>query len=91
MRLGARDAPSSAEHRTYWAASPAAHVSPDDPPFLLMHGTADDRVAHSQSERFLALLETVGIEAELVMIEGGGHGASFSRRYPTLRTIWGRW
>ena len=77
MRLGARDAPSSAEHRTYWAASPAAHVSPDDPPFLLMHGTADDRVPHSQSERFLALLETVAIEAELVMIEGGGHGASF--------------
>lgn len=77
MRLGARDAPSSMEHRTYWAASPAAHVSPDDPPFLLMHGTADDRVPHRQSQKFLALLETVGIEAELVLIEGGGHGASF--------------
>ena len=77
MRLGARDAPSSIEFRTYWAASPAAHVSPDDPPFLLMHGTADDRVPHVQSEKFLALLETVGIEADLVLIEGGGHGASF--------------
>ena len=77
MRLGARDGPSSKEHRTYWAASPAAHVSPDDPPFLLMHGTADDRVPHSQSEKFLAQLETIGIEAELVLIEGGGHGASF--------------
>lgn len=77
MRLGARDTPSSTEHRTYWAASPAAHVSPDDPPFLLMHGTADDRVPHVQSEKFLALLETVGIEAELTLIEGGGHGASF--------------
>lgn len=77
MRLGARDAPSSIEFRTYWAASPAAHVSPDDPPFLLMHGTADDRVPHAQSEKFRALLETVGIEADLVLIEGGGHGASF--------------
>ncbi|MXY70551.1 MAG: alpha/beta hydrolase [Acidobacteriia bacterium] len=77
MRLGARDAPSTKEHRTYWAASPAAHVSPDDPPFLLMHGTADDRVPHGQSEEFLARLETIGIEAELVLIEGGGHGASF--------------
>ena len=77
MRLGARDAPFSMEFRTYWAASPAAHVSPDDPPFLLMHGTADERVPHVQSEKFLALLETVGIEADLVLIEGGGHGASF--------------
>ena len=77
MRLGARDAPSSTEHRTYWAASPAAHVSPDDPPFLLMHGTADERVPHGQSEQFLALLEAVGIEADLVLVEGGGHGASF--------------
>lgn len=77
MRLGARDTPSSMEHRTYWAASPAAHVSPDDPPFLLMHGTADERVPHGQSEKFLALLEAVGIEADLVLVEGGGHGASF--------------
>ena len=77
LRLGARDAPSSMEHRAYWAASPAAHVSPDDPPFLLMHGTADERVPHGQAEKFLALLETVGIEADLVLIEGGGHGASF--------------
>lgn len=77
MRLRERSAPSSIEFRTYWAASPAAHVSPDDPPFLLMHGTADDRVPHVQAEQFLALLEAVGIEAELILIEGGGHGASF--------------
>ena len=77
MRLGARDAPSSLEHRRYWAASPAAHVSPDDPPFLLIHGTADVRVPHEQSEMFRARLEADGIEAKLITVEGGGHGPSF--------------
>ena len=77
MRLGARDAPSSKEHRTYWAASPAAHVSPDDPPFLLIHGTADERVSHQQSERFQARLAADGIPAELIKVDGGGHGPSF--------------
>ena len=28
----------SAEHRTYVEASPISFVTPDDPPFLLMHG-----------------------------------------------------
>lgn len=77
MRLGRRDPPSSPEHRAYWNASPAAYVSPDDPPFLLMHGTADDRVPHTQAEAFAGRLRADGVEAELLIIEGGGHGATF--------------
>ena len=77
MRLGRRDSPATLEHRTYWEASPAAHVSPDDPPFLLLHGTADDRVPYARSEEFAARLEADGVKAELLRIEGGGHGASF--------------
>ena len=61
----------------FGGASPAAHVSPDDPPFLMIHGTADDRVPHARSQEFLARLEADGIEAELVTIQGGGHGAAF--------------
>ena len=77
MRLGPRDYPASIAYRIYRDASPAAHVSPDDPPFLLIHGTADDRVPHARSQEFLARLEADGIEAELVTIQGGGHGAAF--------------
>ena len=77
MRLGSRDAPTSAEYRTHWRASPASHVSPDDPPFLLMHGTADDRVPHARSVEFQARLAADGIKADLLTIEGGGHGPSF--------------
>ena len=77
MRLRSRDSPSSKEFQTHWQASPAAHVSPDDPPFLLIHGTADDRVPHAHSEEFLARLLADGVHAELLTIPGGGHGASF--------------
>ena len=77
LRLHRWDTPSSPEYRRYWEASPAAHVSPDDPPFLLIHGTADERVPYERSEEFLARLQADGIEAELVTVRGGGHGASF--------------
>ena len=77
MRLGERDGPGTLEHRTYRKASPSAYVSPDDPPFLLLHGTADDRVPYEQSENFAARLAADGVGAELVRIEGGGHGPSF--------------
>ncbi len=77
MRLGQRDPPTSHEHQTYWEASPAKHVSPDDPPFLLMHGTADDRVPYARSEEFAARLAADGVPAELVIVPGGGHGPTF--------------
>ena len=77
MRLGQRDGPGTQEYRTYRKASPSAYVSPDDPPFLLLHGTADDRVPYAQSENFAARLAADGVGAELVRIEGGGHGPSF--------------
>ena len=77
LRLGQRDSPATLEHRTYWEASPAAYVSPDDPPFLLMHGTADDRVPYARSKEFAARLRADGIKAELLKIEGGGHGPTY--------------
>lgn len=77
MRLGQRDAPGTIEYRTYRAASPATHVSPDDPPFLLVHGTLDERVPFSQSENFRDRLVAERVPAELIPVDGGGHGPSF--------------
>ena len=77
MRLGQRNTPETIEHRTYWEASPAAHVSPDDPPFLLVHGTADDRVPYARSEEFAARLRADGVKADLLTIRNGGHGPTF--------------
>ncbi len=76
-RLHVRDTPGAPEFERHWQASPAAHVSPDDAPFFLIHGDADDRVPYQRSVEFQAMLEQVGVEAKLMRIRGGGHGASF--------------
>jgi len=55
-------------------ASPIAHVSPDDPPFMLVHGTLDPVVPFEQSVSMEHALQTAGVEVELVPIEGAGHG-----------------
>jgi len=54
--------------------SPIEHVAPGLPPFLLVHGTADTIVPYDQSERMLKKLQAAGVPAQLVTVEGGGHG-----------------
>ncbi len=55
-------------------ANPIAYVSPDDPPFLIMHGSRDAAVPFNQSELLEAALKKVGVESTLVKLEGAGHG-----------------
>jgi acetyl esterase/lipase len=55
-------------------ASPITYVSPDDPPFLLVHGTRDTTVPFEQAELFRDALRKAGVHVILVPIEGGGHG-----------------
>jgi acetyl esterase/lipase len=54
--------------------SPVTHVSRDDPPFLIVHGTNDQIVPYNQSQRLRDALREAGVEVALVSIEGGGHG-----------------
>jgi acetyl esterase/lipase len=61
------------EGQTLADASPITHVTPDAPPFLLIHGTADWLVPYGQSEQLAAAMASVGARAELVPIEGAGH------------------
>lgn len=55
-------------------ASPATHVRPGLPPFLLLHGNKDERVPYDQSVNFFAKLKAAGVPAEFITIENGGHG-----------------
>ncbi|MEA3400894.1 MAG: alpha/beta hydrolase [Armatimonadota bacterium] len=55
-------------------ASPVTHISPDDPPVLVMHGTEDRTVPYSQAQILAQRLEEAGVPLELITIEGGGHG-----------------
>ena len=53
--------------------SPARLVTPQAPPFLLIHGDADPVVPLQQSEVMLAALKKAGVPAELIVKPGGGH------------------
>jgi len=55
-------------------ASPITYVTPEDPPFLIIHGDADKLVPLAQSQSLLAALQAVGVPAELVVVTNAGHG-----------------
>jgi acetyl esterase/lipase len=54
--------------------SPITHVTPDDPPALIIHGDADKLVPLQQSELLKAKLEEVGVDTKLIVKRGAGHG-----------------
>ena len=56
------------------AASPVSYVSPQTPPFLILHGDSDRLVPVEQSRELYALLEENGVDATLVELEGTDHG-----------------
>jgi dipeptidyl aminopeptidase/acylaminoacyl peptidase len=56
------------------AASPLTYVSQNGPPFLILHGTADCSVPHSQSQRLYDALRAAGVKADLHLLPGVGHG-----------------
>jgi len=58
----------------YELASPLTHVTADDPPTLIFHGTIDRIVPIHQSEMLVARLEEEGIAHEYDPIEGWPHG-----------------
>ncbi|NMC20166.1 MAG: alpha/beta hydrolase [Thermogutta sp.] len=55
-------------------ASPITFVTPDDAPFLIVHGTNDPLVPHPQSVEFRDALRKAGVPVALLTVEGGGHG-----------------
>ena len=67
------------------AISPIYHVSSDAPPTLLIHGNADRLVPIQQSISMIDKLREAGVEAELLIKEGGGHGwPNISEQVPFL-------
>lgn len=62
--------------------SPLTHVSPDDPPFMLVHGDRDRLVPLSQSVALQEALLRADVPVELVVVSGAGHG--FGRPKPDL-------
>jgi acetyl esterase/lipase len=55
-------------------ASPLYWVTPNAAPTLCIHGTEDKYVAHEQAVWLIDKLKAAGVEAELLTLEGAGHG-----------------
>jgi acetyl esterase/lipase len=55
-------------------ASPLNWVTPNAAPTLCIHGTEDKYVAHEQAVWMVERLKSCGVEAELLTLEGAGHG-----------------
>jgi acetyl esterase/lipase len=58
----------------YRAASPVSWIDARDPPFLLLHGTADPIVEFEQSRCLDQALDEAGVPALLLAAQGAGHG-----------------
>jgi acetyl esterase len=54
--------------------APIAGVHSGMPPFLCIHGTADDQVNFEQTSAFCSAIKAKGSNCEIIKIEGGGHG-----------------
>jgi acetyl esterase/lipase len=69
----------------YRQASPVTHATSDDPPMLLLHGTADTTVPVAQSEQLAAALKKAGIQHELIIVEGAPHSFHLEPKQRDLR------
>ncbi|HVG10757.1 MAG TPA: Calx-beta domain-containing protein [Thermoanaerobaculia bacterium] len=57
-------------------ANAGTFASPDDPPFLVMHGTIDDLVPFNQSELLVDALRRNGVRVTWVPVPNVGHGGT---------------
>lgn len=62
------------KHDLHIQASPLYWVTPNAAPTLCIHGTEDKYVAHEQAVWLVDKLKAATVEAELLTLEGAGHG-----------------
>jgi acetyl esterase/lipase len=55
-------------------ASPTTYITPDDPPFLIMHGDMDNVVPFTQSQVLHERLMAGGVSSTYIQVHNGGHG-----------------
>lgn len=71
----------------YRAADPRNHVDKNDPPLLILHGTADTTVDVADSEALAAALKTAGAPHELVIIPDARHSFHLQPKQRDLRPL----
>jgi acetyl esterase/lipase len=72
----------------YQSSSPVNFVNAQNPPTLLLHGTADPIVPIAQSTALKARLETSGVSVKMVTYQNAGHGdwddPTFAKAYAEI-------
>lgn len=66
--------------------SPITYASADDPPTLLLHGTADVTVPMEHPVRLDARLRELGVDSTLIKLEGAGHGLGLGKSGSPVRS-----
>ncbi len=67
------------------SASPIKQLSKDDPPMLILHGTADKTTPVDQSVRFHEAAKKISVQSELIIVEGAPHSFHLQPRQRDLR------
>jgi acetyl esterase/lipase len=65
-------------------ANPVAYVTPEAPPFLVVHGDRDPLVPYHQSTLLVAALQAAGVPVTFYTVAGAGHGNFSDPQIPTL-------
>ncbi len=71
----------------YREASPTHYADQNDPPLLILHGTADKTVALKQSELLAAALKKAGTVHELVVVPDAPHTFHLQPKQRDLRPL----
>jgi acetyl esterase/lipase len=71
----------------YAQFSVTSYLDKDDPPFLILHGTADKTVPVEQSTLLAEALTRVGVENQIEIIEGAPHTFHLQPKQKDLRPL----
>lgn len=71
----------------YRLASPGTHADKNDPPILILQGTADKTVPVEQSQSLADALKKAGVQHELIIIEGAPHSFHLQPKQRDLRPV----
>jgi dipeptidyl aminopeptidase/acylaminoacyl peptidase len=75
-----------AEAPALWdSASPIKQLSKDDPPMLILHGTADKTTPVDQSTRLHEAANEIGVPSKLIIIKDAPHSFHLQPKQKDLR------
>jgi acetyl esterase/lipase len=78
---------SASQRKLCRAASPVTYASNDDPPTLILHGTADTTVPMRQSQLLHEALRKAGVPSTLVIVKDAPHSFHLQPRQRDLRPL----